>query len=253
MKKHIGTALAIIVGLLAFAGAKWAVQGGISAFQHSESNVSREFDNYASSDPMMQTFAETYPEDWSEFRSMMIENLRDQSITGSDMGRLAHDHMRAFMLSKTAALIAAPEASMVDMIEADGAFLRYLQSSDLNACAAHAMDGLGPDAALTAEGAALLAASVTQRLRAARAGETNPVARGELTEADTTALTDAMLASGLPESEVNALFDGSVMQASPQVQCDATVGMYDGLSALPADRASRVYAVILEGAAQAAS
>lgn len=250
MKRYLVAVAAVVAGVLAFAGARWAVQGGLQGFRQSEASIERQFDDYAANDAMMQTFSETYPADWAAFRNEMIGGASSGSLSSQDMAARGHDFMRQFMLRKTAALVAAPDAEMVAMIRADGAFLRYLQANDLAACATHAMEGLGPDARISPEALALMTASVSQRLRSARAGEDTPASRDAVSEADGNALGDAMIASGVPMEQVDALFSGSVTVAPDRTQCDATVGLYDGLDRLPAPQAARLYASIIQGAAQ---
>lgn len=241
--------VAVAAGILAFAGAKWAVEGGMRAFPQSEGSAAREFDEYAANDEMMQTFAETHPAEWADFRAEVIGAMRDQSLTVDDIGTRGHDFMRRFMLQKTGALASAPDASIVSMIHADGALLRHLQATDVALCATQAMQGLGPDVRLSADGMQLMTASASQRLRSARAGEDAPVSRPSPTNADGSALSQAILASGLPRSQVDGLFDGSVAESSAEVQCNTSVALYDGLDELPSEQAARLYASMIVGAA----
>lgn len=249
MMKAFAVMCGAIAALVTATGAAgWA----INAYRQSSFGMEREFDELMRTEPVMQAFAASYPQEFQAFRDGMIVQITEHSATREDVRRAAFDWSRAFMLERMDALAAAPDAELAAVITADGEVLRYFQATNIGVCAEHAMVGIGASTTLPPGSEDYLSRATVARIRAARAGEDNPIPRPDPSPADVAALEAAMRSAGMTERAVSGMLGGTILAAQPAQQCDATVGLFDGLEALPIAQSGPIYAFILRNAPDSA-
>jgi hypothetical protein len=202
---------------------------------------------------MGMALKETYPAEWKRFREELIKTAADPEIDSTKMRSYSFNYMRSFMLTKTEALVSAPDLEMSRMFVSDGAFLRQLKADNVSICATHAMVGLGANVQVSPAALRLMQDSVVFRMRAARAGEVTPVQRPEVSELDFIALETAMIASGASEENAEAFFNGTIQAKSESAQCSTGINMYDALEMIPVDQAGRIYALVQKNSRGAAN
>ncbi|MDO9474348.1 MAG: hypothetical protein Q7J28_14945 [Caulobacter sp.] len=251
--KYRNWIVAAIVGLLAYSGAKIIGQSAWNAWQFSDSNVARVFDQEMRQSPFMVALSEAYPAEWADFRADMIAKIRDRTDSSADIAAAGHAFSRNFMLSKASIVASAPSQNLQAMIASEEQLLNYLQSVNVSLCADYAMVGLGPSAEISKEGRRFLEEAAVSRLRAIVAAEANPQSRPAMSAADVDALTMAMRKAGAAGEAVEGFASGDISRLSETEKCATAVHMYRALEALPSDRADRIIAEISSAAGTTAA
>lgn len=159
--------------------------------------------------------------------------------------------MRNFMVSKTDALINAPDAELVRLGRANYALVRALRDSDVGLCAVYVSRGFGEGVRPPPAAVERLGELSRLQIRAARAGETaKRPPRPPLSEEEYAAWLAAMESADPVLARM--ISDGSIERAPPERQCAAGIVLYRAAAELPEALSASVNAHLfrasLEGA-----
>ncbi len=239
-----------VIGIVCFLGARELTSGGVAAAQRQltpTSEVEAMLDRQAASDPMTSAIAEYFPNEWSEMRLAMAEDIKS-SISSVEIERRAHARSRQFMVENAAATAASPTTPLLAAAKAETLLISQLQQENEQYCADFAVRGLQAGTRPSETAINLVGQAARARVIATRQGLDSPTRRAAPSDEDWGAVLDEMTRRGATEAMFNSLSDSSA--ASPQLQCSGGVIMYQAITSLPAEQGARVYAEVAKEAAK---
>lgn len=244
-------AVGLLVALLVFA----ALKVGVPWVQRQTMSASS-FEQQALADPSMgplfAAMKETYPQEFARYIGEMSTSVKAgepmEAIRARSFGEL-----RAFSVSKMPMIAHAPEAALVTVAETQRGVVSALARQDPALCAQFGSTGLRPDAKPDAPSLSAIGRAGVALLRAAKAGETAPVARSMVSDPVKLAAFVARLrADGMTAEQFAMVGSSATLMASPiATQCDITTRLYNTVAELPAPEKAWMIAFIMTEAVKA--
>lgn len=249
------TPLKIILGLVVAALVFVALKAGVPWIQR-QMVTSSALEQQALADPAMgplyATMKEIYPQDFER----LIEDMSTRTKAGEPAETIraqGYARMRAFSLSKVPSITRAPEASLVQLADAQRSVVTALAIQDPSLCAQYGSTGLRPDSKPNAPSMRAVGRAGEALLRAAKAGETSPVARALADDpVRLTAFAERLRTNGMSQEQFAMMASPATLMSAPATtQCDITKKLYDGIAQLPDPEKAWVTAYLMNEAAKA--
>ncbi len=196
---------------------------------------------------MFRELRKTHPQDFAELVAKMSELRR---LGTPELEVLAQG--RAMMANKsnamTKTLPQAPAKELAAYRDGQVAVIESLQRADVNLCARFTMTGLTIDQVSDPTTRPLLidaAITVFDASAAARDRPANRKLTGQLPEADSLALAQALRKQGMSDADLETFASGALARAPAAQQCAVGLHLWRGISTLEAEQAGRITAQIL--------
>ncbi|MET0245856.1 MAG: hypothetical protein ABW182_03820 [Sphingomonas sp.] len=197
---------------------------------------------------MFRTLQKTHPTDFADLVSRMSE-LRSQGAPESQVLAQGRQMMAAKSTAMTKTLPQAPAKELAAFRDGQVAVIESLQRHDVDQCARFTMTGLTIDQVDDAATRPLLIDSAITVFEASAAARDRPANRkftGQLSDADSIALAQALRKQGMTDADLQAFVTpGALIKAPAAQQCSIGLHLWRGISTLESEQAGRITAQIL--------
>lgn len=182
-----------------------------------------------------------------------LNDMFSRSMSSSDPKSVAFHFMKNFRIEHSAGAAQAPDAQLNALLLAELSTMEFLAPRSEQACAAMGFGTAGPDFVWPTGTESKLADSLPIFIEAAALGEKAPVGRdfSYLSDRIADRWVSGMMADGITQAQLEAFFDGSIMQSSHSDQCVVALAMYRSIAAMDAADAAFLYAFLMNEAAAA--
>jgi hypothetical protein len=197
---------------------------------------------------MFRALEKTHPKDFSDLANSLAE-LRRQGKPEIEVLVQGRQMMAAKSLAMAKTLPQAPAPELAAFRNGQVAVIESLQRHNLDQCARFTMTGLTIDQVDDAESRPLMidaAITVFEGAAAARDHPANRKFSGQLSQADSVALGNALRKEGMTDADLQAFITpGALLKAPAAQQCSVGLYLWRAINTLTPEQAARVTAQIL--------